>query len=61
MGIVSNFASKTKAKIPAASGAAAEVPVCWVVHLPCKSALAYKKKYIRLFIIIKELGYNMYL
>lgn len=34
------FASSAKAKTPAASGAAADVPECVVVHFPYKSVVA---------------------
>lgn len=34
------FASKARANTPAASGAAADVPECVVVHLPYKSVVA---------------------
>jgi hypothetical protein len=36
------FASSAKAKTPAASGAAADVPECVVVHFPYKSVVAYE-------------------
>jgi hypothetical protein len=35
-----HLASSAKAKTPAASGAAADVPECVVVHLPYKSVVA---------------------
>jgi len=35
-----HFASSAKAKTPAASGAAADVPECVVVHFPYKSVVA---------------------
>lgn len=38
--ILTYFASKAKANTPAASGAAAEVPLCDLVHLPYKSVVA---------------------
>jgi hypothetical protein len=34
------FASKAKANTPAASGAAADVPLCDLVHFPYKSVVA---------------------
>lgn len=37
------FASKANANTPAASGAAADVPECVVVHFPYKSVVACKK------------------
>lgn len=38
--ILTYLASKAKANTPAASGAAAEVPLCDLVHLPYKSVVA---------------------
>ena len=49
---VSNLASRARAKTPAASGAAAEVPECLVVHLPYKSVVAYGRS--------KSLNYPFY-
>lgn len=37
------FASRASAKTPAASGAAAEVPECVLVHLPYRSVVACKR------------------
>jgi hypothetical protein len=37
----SYLASRTRAKIPAANGAEAEVPVCASVQVLCKSAVTY--------------------
>jgi len=38
------LASSARAKTPAASGAAADVPECRVVHLPYRSVVAYTSK-----------------
>lgn len=38
--ILSYLASSARAKTPAASGAAADVPECVLVHLPYKSVVA---------------------
>lgn len=38
--ILTYFASRAKANTPAASGAAADVPLCDFVHLPYKSVVA---------------------
>lgn len=39
-----HLASRARANTPAASGAAADVPLCVVVHLPYRSVVAWKKK-----------------
>lgn len=39
-----HLASRARANTPAASGAAADVPLCVVVHLPQRSVVAWKKK-----------------
>lgn len=41
------MASRARAKTPAASGAAADVPECVLVHLPYKSVVACLIKLIR--------------
>lgn len=40
------FLSRRRANIPAANGAAADVPVCETVHFPLKSVEAYNKLHI---------------
>ena len=39
---ITYFASNTRANIPAASGAAEEVPLNTLVHLWCKSVVTFK-------------------
>ena len=53
--IVTHLACNARARIPDARGAAAEVSVNWVVHVPFKSVLVICRV---IFIKVKYIYYN---